>query len=544
MIKCLTLVRTNILAICLGMIISVSSCKKDKSFEEEPPAKESNLKQTATMDRNLLTLDSIFLYAKEVYYWNEALPSYDDFNPRQYKNAGDELSGYEIELYNITQLKINPSTKHAYEYAGGFYPKYSYINNREDDNQLPVAYQIKEKSEVDLKGIGNDFGLRPVSYLLTDADDGPFILFITAVYPGSPADLAGVKRGWAITKINGTTIGSSFGKDRAIMNNALNGATVTLEGSKYEGGQKGESFSIVLSRKSYRSSPVYSSKVFTAGGKKIGYLAYARFSDEENSFKVLEDEFQKFSSQGVTDLVIDLRYNGGGYVNTAEHLINLIAPSSATGTMYVEHYNSTMQNKKATILKNQPDEDGTTGSTFYDGDFSIKANTFNFKKKGSLNGVGNVVFIVSRNTASASELVINSLKPHMNVQLVGDSTYGKPVGFFPITIQNKYEVYMSMFETRNSAGQGGYFDGMAPDYMENSNYFDNPLYDFGDKAELLLNKALNIIAPNSTVIGGKRATTMIIGGKEVSSTLLPKLRKVDQVDEFKGMIDDRRKAKN
>ncbi len=130
-------------------------------------------------------------------------------------------------------------------------------------------------------------------------------------------------------------------------------------------------------------------------------------------------------TDGVADLIIDLRYNGGGFVNTAEYLINLIAPPTVTGTMFVEYYNKTMQDGKASILKNQPllDENdqiqysGGKIVTYADVDYSVTGNTIAFSKKGSLSTVANVVFLVSGNTASASELVINSLKPHLNVKL-------------------------------------------------------------------------------------------------------------------------------
>ncbi|HMR83994.1 MAG TPA: S41 family peptidase [Niabella sp.] len=143
--------------------------------------------------------------------------------------------------------------------------------------------------------------------------------------------------------------------------------------------------------------------------------------------------------------MIDLRYNGGGYVSTAESFANTILPSGANGgVLFKEVYNTTMQNKQATLLKNQPVylNNIKQSYSYYDLDFSVSRNTAYVKKKGSFNASGNistVYFIVSDNTASASELLINSVKPYFNeIYLINapfsandnpNYTYGKPIGF-------------------------------------------------------------------------------------------------------------------
>ncbi|RYY31273.1 MAG: hypothetical protein EOP46_20915, partial [Sphingobacteriaceae bacterium] len=126
----------------------------------------------------------------------------------------------------------------------------------------------------------------------------------------------------------------------------------------------------------------------------------------------------------VTDLVLDLRFNGGGYVSTAEHLINLIAPSSLSGTvMFTEYYNSLMQQnftkKTAPLLAKQPildANDQSTGNTYADVDFSSTASGMitRFSKIGlpSSPDFQRIAVVTTGNTASASELVINALRPH------------------------------------------------------------------------------------------------------------------------------------
>ncbi|HKG08249.1 MAG TPA: S41 family peptidase, partial [Pedobacter sp.] len=282
-----------------------------------------------------------------------------------------------------------------------------------------------------------------------------------------------------------------------------------------------------------------------------------RFSNETNSVPVLDAAFQNFASQGVTDLIVDLRYNGGGYVSTAEHLINLIAPSTANGVMYKELFNATMRDGKATIMKNQPilDEnekvrftDGRMVNYFDDVDYSVAANTSSFNKAGNLNNVTNIVFIVSGSTASASELVINSLKPKMNVKLVGEQTYGKPVGFFPIRLENKYDVLYAMFETKNALDQGGYFAGMIPDFREEnqaSTFFDDPRYNFGDQNEPYTAIAIKTLNPSNAAVSLKSGgAVMVVNGKQVIFNSSSDMKPVKEDNgEFVGMIETRHKTK-
>jgi carboxyl-terminal processing protease len=540
-------------AACAFLLIAgFSSCKKESTPTTGPV-------DPANSSRTDLTKDSIFYYAKQVYLWNDAIPEYNTFNPRQYKGGTTDLINYNKELFAITQLKINPSTNKPYEYraANPTVPKYSNIQDLQDKN--PVAV-ITAKGSVNTEGNGYDIGIYSFG-AYGSSKSNVYHLFVKAVYPGSSAAANGITRGTEITSINGKKIGSDFNGEVDMINSLLDNTTTTakLEGIKTDG----TALSVTLNRTSYTSSPVYKEKVFTVGGKKIGYLAYARFSSltsgdsDEPSDTNLDPVFSRFAAAGVTDLIIDLRYNGGGYVNAAEYLVNLIAPSTATGTMYTEVYNPLMQSNKATILAKQPLTDGAGKIrygdnnkmlTYADVSYSIADNTATFKKKGSLNGVKNVVFIVSGGTASASELTINCLKPVVNVKMVGEVTYGKPVGFFPVTIENKYDVYFSMFETKNSKGEGAYYAGFTPNVLDdgtdNSAIFDDASRDFGDQNENYTSSALNLLAPNSVTTSAKASMSI---GMSSGRASVPK--QVDFSDQFKqtkrfvGMLETRHTIK-
>jgi C-terminal processing protease CtpA/Prc len=551
--------RSKVFAFAAILIVAASSCKKDSdptTTTDPDPANSS---------RSELTKDSIFYYAKEVYLWNDAVPSYEAFNPRQYTGGKDDLANYNKELFAITQLKINPETQKPYEYratAPGT-PKYSNIQDINDKN--PVAV-ITAKGSVDTEGNGNDLGI--YTFKAYGSSDSNFILFVGAVSPGSPAAKAGLTRGTQITgisKINGgtggiTNLGSDFAAQRNTINSLLDNTvtSVTLTGVY----TSGKTFTKTISKASYKSSPIYKDSVITVRGKKIGYLAYARFSQLTNGDSPnptdanLDPVFSKFAAAGVTDLIVDLRYNGGGYVNAAEYLINLIAPSSASGTMYSEVYNSLMQSNKATILKNQPltdgagkiRYDGTRMLTYADVDYSIEGNTNKFNKKGNLTGIKNVVFIVTGGTASASELTINCLKPVVNVKLVGAQTYGKPVGFFPVTIENRYDVYFSMFETKNAKGEGSYYAGFKPDVFDDetnqSIIFDDATHDFGDISESYMSSAVNLIVPNAVSASSRASMSVDLKSGRVSGSRLKDFsNQLNQPKKFVGMLETRYKVK-
>lgn len=534
-----------LLTVAVAAILTLGACKKNNI---PPPSDPIAPSKTGT--RKQLTLDSIFLYAKEIYYWNDKLPTYQSFNPRQYTTLSTDLLNYEKALFEISKYS-NPG-----EYKSGYTsPKFSYIFDK--NNKNPTAYAINPTASVDLEGNGNDIGIRYA--IFTYSNDPGYLFYVGAVYENSPAEKAGIERGYLIKKINGVSFGANFNAEYNALNTALGSSSMLIEGAKVDG----TPFSANIAKSVFKSSPIYKSRIIDAGTKKIGYLAYARFSNQENSEAALTDVVNGFAIGGVTDLIIDLRYNGGGYVNTATHLINLLAPSTAAGVMFTEYYNASMQALKPgdpTILANQPLLDGagkirygTNGAilTYANVNYAPSANTISFSKKGNLTGIGRIVFLVSSSTASASELVINCLKPHMNVSVVGQTTYGKPIGFFPITLENKYDVYFSLFETKNSLGQGGYYEGMVPDLatseliVDVSNGIYNVMYDFGDTRDGYLKAALGLIAPGVVVdsdIKTKSVNALPPGKVVAASAPAASIELVDR--EFKGMIETRFKLRD
>jgi len=406
-------------ALLVLILMGTSACKKAQVSIGD--AEEIVSPTTGT--RSQFTLDSIFLYAKQVYLWNEVLPGYAGFNPRQkYGTISSDITAFRKELFDISQLKINVATGSPYE--------------------LPVYFENPKYSNLQL---GKSL-------------------------PGTSAEV-------------------------------VNPGTAVL-----------------------------ASKLIATASVQVAYIALGSFPKLSTTKTALDEAFADLASANPKAIVIDLRSNGGGYLETAEYIANLIVPGSLNGkVMYSEVFNSAMQNGTISILKHQPYLDANGKTTLYNGrnatmadvDYSIDGNTYKFSKKGNLQSIQSVYFIVSGNTASASEMLISALKPYFDVKLIGEKTYGKPVGFFGINI-DQYSLYLSSFLIKNANGWSDYFTGMQPDVMIKG--IDNPV--LGDPDELCLNAALSLANGTRTLTASKLATTSKIANVKADLLLVNNVESV------------------
>jgi carboxyl-terminal processing protease len=478
--------------------VAFASCKKDK---------DSNINKLK---------DLVYEHARESYLWYDALPDASVFNPRQYQGSSD-LDALRAEVDAFSQLKINPNTNLPYEYAA-YNPgeaKYSYI----DAGQAATS----------VGGTGVDAGFS-LGYQTTSD------LRVRYVYSNSPASAAGMVRGYRVTAINGNTSltinpNAVNDKNYDFVIDALAANSITLTLQKFDG----TSMTVTITKGTYKINPVIKySIITTANNKKVGYFAFSRFTvlkdsnGNDVSQSVIDEAFNAFTAANVTELVVDLRYNGGGAVETAQYLSNYIVPATKTGTvMYTEYYNNKLQNSNHPLLSK-------TFRGIESGEFSLAKNTFNFAKKGSLN-LNRAFFLVTGNTASASEVLINNLAPVMpqGIQIIGRTTYGKPVGFFGIPIGD-YDLYITQFETRNSAGTANYYQGMVPGVnFPGKDRGDDITKDFGDPTEGLLAQALKYINDNAY------STTSYKANGLENSTDEAKLREINfgfDSKQFKGTI--------
>ncbi len=475
-------------ALILAGSLAFSSCQK--SISDEP----GNPTDTTTTPPSMSDLlkDSIYLFTKEVYLWHEVLPSYDVFNPRQFKAATD-LEAAQNEMDALRAYEPND--------------RYSFVTTKEESDGLQTG------SDKDL-----GFNILPAyADLVAPLDSVRW--YVEYVYKNSPAGKAGIQRSWYINKINGTQISN----DKAsidILNEIFFGATTS---ASFEFIAPGDSIAnINLSKSSYIANSVLYQSVLSDGTNKVGYFVFNQFFGQPSRDE-LANVFNFFQSSGITDLVVDLRYNHGGSTETQDTLANLIAPLAANNQkMYQYIYNDSLQAGNFPLLKLKGFPDDNTL-------FKPENWTVTYEKAGSLN-LPRVFFIVSRESASASELLINNLRPYMDVKLVGDTTYGKPVGFFPIDIYD-YSIYPISFKTVNSAGSADYYDGFAPDKL----MADGIWYNWGDTQEYCLATALNYISTGSF---GRKANLSDAKTRQMYSLqkqLEPGRKKIAQ-NKFSGMF--------
>lgn len=503
------------------LLILFTACKKSKVNPDDSAVDKTVPAGGSTLDK---IKDSIILYAREDYYWYDQLPTYTAFNPRGITGSTD-LDALQTEVNKLSQYAINPTTQGPYEYyfRNPGEAKYSFIDEGETSTRLSA--------------VTGDFGFAPF-YNPYDNND----LRIKYVYAGSPADLAKIKRGYRIKSINGRTAlnGTVAANVNFVVNAYSESSSITMQLQRPDSSL----FTVTLNTATYKINPVIKHREFNLGaGKKVGYIVFNSFVSLKSAQDTLSNVFQSFAADGVTDLVVDLRYNGGGYVETAEYLSNLIAPSSATNTvMYTAYYNSILTGDKEVLLDKQWRRDDNNQPYNYGQiDYSVSGNTFRFNKQGNLN-VARVYFLVTEATASASELTINNLRAvsGLNVQLIGSTTYGKPVGFFDIDI-NKYEMFIPEFETKNGNNEGGYYSGMTPAATGYPGKYavDDLTKDFGDSTEYLLSEALKNVKLGAYSTSNVQVQSIGTGPTSTTSLLESKLN----ARAFNGMIVSKHKLK-
>lgn len=471
------------------MVLLLYSCNK-----KDIPIDDISSNQRKIVEN----LDSIYRIAQQVYLWNDQLPAIDRFNPTSFFQPQiNEINLYENEIFQLTRYAKNTTTNELYE-DNPFNPK------------LPKYAAIVQPLTSSDENIAKDYTLsNPFGISVAIENNNIRLLYIDA---NSPAGKAGLTRGMQIVTMNGEKINSekSFADQWRI--------ALRLSFIKFEIlDQNLKKREVRLNSAVYEQNPVVKKLILAKENGKIGYLAYNSFSTEASTRKYLEPAFVTFEQSNVSELIVDLRYNQGGFQASVNFLANMIAPSSMDKKiMYSEHYNTRMQMGQADILKFQYllDQNGNAiyengrPITLHDLDYTVGANTNYFNKESGLHGLKKIYFIVSDMTASASELLINIFKPYLDVQIIGVSrtgqesvqTYGKPIGFFPIKVK-QFDLYLSMYQLLNSKNEGHYFKGIPADQT----VIDNIETDFGSMADPAINSIINSSSKKGLKISEKRA---------------------------------------
>ncbi|MDA3928411.1 MAG: S41 family peptidase [Prolixibacteraceae bacterium] len=284
------------------------------------------------------------------------------------------------------------------------------------------------------------------------------------VYSNSPMGRNGVERGWILQTVNGYDI-SNLDK----VNEALNAEGLTdfvfvdFDGIKHAFSEQRE---VIV------NDGVIHSSIYEIENHKIGYFVYDSFI--KNSEVKLEEIFAKFQSENITDIVVDFRYNGGGYTDIAYSLTGMLGGDAVKGNVIAyEIFNDKLSDRNNTQISE------------YNGP--------------SIN-VDRIHFITTENSASSSEVVINSLQPYKEVTLIGSKTYGKPYGMYFIDIEEfDLAIFPVSLKTTNSEGFGDYSDGISVNIQENDDFSHN----WGDPEELMFKAAINSILDETFALSSR-----------------------------------------
>lgn len=425
---------TSALAISLGAAVTLSGCHKD-----DDDNKKNSEPEVAYTSNDLLKK---FVYETfgVYYYWDKNVP--ESINLDDFETPYDVFESFRDESDRFSTV-INSYSEWTSSLDGDY----------KTDGLVYDLYLAEKNSN-------NVIGL------------------VTYVYDNSPAKKAGMERGFVINAVNGVKL-TRDNLDLLDANEISYTYTKiyeTEDGISWDG----EEFtSAPIAKGDLNVDPVLIAKTIEKGGKKIGYFLYDSFTSDKET---IINAMKKLKNEGATELVVDLRLNGGGLSTTLDTLASMIVPAGNVGKVFLEEeYNSllTSEFKK-----------------YYGDDFNVER----FTDVEPNMGLSTVYILTSGNSASASEELISGLKPYMNVVIIGETTYGKFTTNYMLNDEDdlgrddegielsEWACYVSVAINRNANKQMDFVDGFEPDYEIFDTYKE-----LGTENDPLLAKALDLI---------------------------------------------------
>lgn len=297
--------------------------------------------------------------------------------------------------------------------------------------------------------------------------------FFKLVEPNSPLANAGVQRGDQLLAINGIPMIDFIQLSSAAIDAALGiedeRVTVTFSIGK----PVGAPVDVTVTKSSYPLETVLETQIISHNNAQVGYLHFYQFLD--TSAAELQTAFTEFSAANVSEMVLDLRYNGGGRVSIANELASYLAGNGKTNQAFITY---------------RPNDK-----------YVQNAASINFINQSQALNLNRVFILQSADTCSASELVVNGLRPFMDVITVGGTSCGKPYASIPRATCGKVMNALEL-EGINANGVGGYYDGIAADCPVTENISQT----LGNPAEALLKTALDYVSLGSCNAIAARST--------------------------------------
>jgi carboxyl-terminal processing protease len=384
------------------------SCKKDNI----KPAATSGL--TPAMAR-----DTLYYIMEEYYYWYNLMPAVTK------ENYADPYTLLEAMKYKTLD-------------------RWSYILTGDEYNAEVNGTFVGHGIRIGLDEAGN--------------------ARIAMIFTNSPLYANGVRRGWIVKKINGVDLAPILiQNDATAYNNLIGASTAGITNIFVFDKPDGTEVTITSTKTLFAINTVLAYDTLHLSSGVTGHLVFEEFFPPAPT--ELATAFAYFQANNITDLILDLRYNSGGYLEIAQTLASYIAGNSKAGTIFAQ----LSYNDKHPELN-----------------FSLPFNSTDYPLT-----LSRMAVITSRSTASASEDVINGLRPFVNIVTLGDTTNGKPTGMngWDIGSAHTYYVFPVTFKVVNSQNQGDFFAGFAPSKV----LADDISHDWSDRNEVCLKGAIQYL---------------------------------------------------
>lgn len=454
-------IRSRIILSLIVILSVFSSCKDEE--EITPPV---NNKPDPELVKNIAINNWIKAVMEEAYYWLEDMKT-------PIANTARPESYFDSFLFKPTDR------------FSAIYPNYQELISG-------------------LSGVTTESGYE-ITLLRESQNNENVIAFITYVKKGSPAANNDLRRGDLISQINSTTM--TLNNYQSLLRERSNQHSVTYRRPD-EAGQFGIPQTVSLSSVEIEENPNFLDSIYVIDNQKIGYVVYHFFAPgvRNSATGLLDDRydsemdeiFAKFKAENINQLILDFRYNSGGYVSSAVNLASLIVPNNTADKIFSKtRYNSFLSKFPA----------------FQNIQTKFKEKSENV---GNQLADGKIYILTTSRTASASELIINGLKPHLDVVIIGAKTTGKNVGSVALEDKenpnNDYGLLPIVTKSFNSLDQSDYENGFIPN-EEISEFQFFPWRDFGDLGDPLLKSALEKITGTSSTPGArlKREDRIMIG---------------------------------
>lgn len=414
----------------------------------------------------------------QVYLWQENVPDLADKRFTSNEEYYNFLYQYTPENLFKNLLYRAPKTADAEKY--GTVDQFSWIVS----DYLILEQQLGGTT----KNNGVEFSLSTIK------NSTQIIGYVRYIIPNSNAANKDIKRGEVFYAVNGISLTPS--NYSSLLRSANENYTLSFADLTYDSNNNPvitpNGKTLALTKTNLAENPIFIKKIITNGAHKIGYLMYNGFYPSYDL--ELNDAFGYFKSKGITDLVLDLRYNGGGDVLTATRLASMIS-----GQFKDQIFSELAYNKRKSYLNKK--------YLFTDKIKETKINSLNLTT---------LYVLTTKSTASASELIINGLNPYINVVQIGDATYGKNVASVTLydsptltkTNRNpshRYAMQPIIAHSINAVGFDDYLEGLTPDYKLSERI--KTLGILGDPTEPLLSAAIGKITGTAKIIIQEKPTT-------------------------------------